>query len=85
MCSLTLTNNAQLLMTVNKNTLLRTTSLKSITYNSVLHSTTGTALSTLLYSQNVIDFNTLTSNTVVFGFDFLPIHKKLIVRAKVFT
>jgi len=72
-------------MTVNKNTLLRTTALKSITYNSLLHSTTGTALSSLLYSQNVIDFNSLTSNTVIFGFDFLPIHKKLIVRAKVFT
>ena len=50
MCSLTLTNNAQLLITVNKNTLLRTTALKSITYNSLQYSTTGTALSSLLYS-----------------------------------
>lgn len=84
-CSLTMTNNAQLLMTVNKNTVLRTSSLKSVTYNALLHSTTGTLLSSLLYTQDIIDFNSLTSNTVVFGFDFLPIHKKLFVRAKVFT
>lgn len=82
---MTLTNNAQLLITVNKNTLLRTSTLKSVTYNSILNSTTGTPLSSLLYSQNIIDFNGLTNNTVIFDFDFLPIHKKLFVRAKVFT
>jgi len=55
-CSFPATHNAQLLMTVNKNTILGTTNLKNITYNSATQSTSGSALSTLasLYVQNVI-------------------------------
>ncbi len=46
------------------------------------------ALSTLtgLYSTNVIEFMSLSVNTITFTFGGLPaIHKKLIVRARVLT
>ena len=46
-CSLPATNNAQSLMTVNRNTVLGTSSLKNITYNSGTQSTSGTVLSAL--------------------------------------
>lgn len=44
-----------------------------------------TPLSAFLYTQNVIEVSLLTSNTISFVFDTLPIHQKLIVRARVFT
>ena len=84
-CAMTTTNNAQLLMTVNKDTPLGGTSLlKSVTYNSA-PVTSLTPLSAFLYTQNVIEVSSLTSNTIVFDFDTLPIHQKLLVRARVFT
>lgn len=84
-CSMQATNNAQLLMTINKNSVLGTTTLKSVLYNSLSESTSGLVLSSFLYSQNVIDFKSLTSNTITFGFDSLGVHQKLHVRARVFT
>ena len=84
-CAMTTTNNAQLLMTVNKDTALGGTShLKGVNYNSIPE-TTLTPLSAFLYTQNVIEVSLLTSNTISFVFDTLPIHQKLLVRARVFT
>ena len=86
-CTLPATNNAQLLLTVNKDTVLGTSALKSVTYNSVAQSGSGSALSALtgLYVLNVIDFSTLSSNSVVFSFDVIGPHQKLLVRARVLT
>jgi len=84
-CAMTTTNNAQLLMTVNKDTPLGGTShLISVNYNS-MSETTSTPLSAFLYTQNVIEVSLLSSNTISFVFDTLPIHQKLLVRARVFT
>jgi hypothetical protein len=39
-----------------------------------------------LYEQNIIEFMSLTTNSVTFTFDGLPSpHKKIIVRARVYT
>jgi hypothetical protein len=84
-CAITTNNNAQLLMTVNKNTALGTSLLKSVVYNSITQSASGTLLSSLLYKENVIEFSSLTSNTVSLNFDLLPVHKKILIRARVFT
>jgi len=86
-CSLPLTNNAQFLMTVDKNTILGTSALKNVTYNSGTQSTSGTTLSAVpsLFVLNVIDFSTLSSNTVTFEFTLTEIHQKLIVRARVLS
>ena len=86
-CALTPTNNAQFILTVNKDTIIGSSELKSVTYNTSLTETTAdTVLSSFLYTQNVIEFKSLASNFVVFDFDTLPsIHQKLIVRARVFT
>jgi hypothetical protein len=74
-------------MTVDKNTILGTSALKNITFNSATQSTSDTALSALpsLFILNVIDFLTLSSNTVTFEFTLAQIHQKLIVRARVLT
>jgi hypothetical protein len=74
-------------MTVDKNSILGTSALKNITYNSATQSTSGTVLSALpsLFVLNVIDFATLSSNTVTFEFTLAQIHQKLIVRARVLT
>ena len=54
-CSLPATNNAQLLLTVNKNTVIGTSQLKSVTYNTATtQATSGTLLSGFLYKENVI-------------------------------
>jgi hypothetical protein len=87
-CAVTATSNAQLLLTVNKNTVLGTSELKEVNFNGAIHSTSGIALSSLtaLYSTNVIEFMSLSVNTVTFTFGGLPaIHKKLIIRARVLT
>ena len=70
------TNNAQFLLTVNKNTILGSSKLESVIYNSapITQSTPGTALDTFLYSQNVIEFTTLTSNSIIFNFAGLSQH-----------
>ncbi len=84
-CSMTPTNNAQYLMTINKNTAIGT-SLLSVSYSSTLtQSTVGTLLSLFLYNGDVVDFQSLTSNVITFSVGGLPIHQKLIVRAKMFT
>jgi hypothetical protein len=86
-CSLPATNNAQLLLTVNKDTVLGTSVLKLINYNSVAQTTSGSLLSSLtsLYIGNIVDFKTLSSNTIIYNFDGLPVHQKLLVRARVLT
>jgi hypothetical protein len=85
-CSIITTNNAQSLITVNKDTILGTSLLKSVTYNTATtESTPNITLSTFLYKQNVIEFISLTDKKIDFSFDGLPIHKKLIVRVRAFT
>jgi hypothetical protein len=75
-------------MTVNKDTVLGGDSpLKNVTYNTTTQFTDGTPLSGLtgLYKLNVIDFSTLSSNTVSFDFTFTDVHQKLIARARVLS
>lgn len=87
-CTVPMTSNAQMILTVNKNTVLGTSELKSITYNGATVSTSGQSLSALtsLYTNNVIEFMSLSINKVTLTFGDLPsIHKKLIVRARVIT
>jgi hypothetical protein len=84
-CSMVTNNNAQYLTTINKNTAIGA-SLSSVSYSSTLsQSTAGTILSSFLYNGDVIDFTSFTSNTITFNIGGLPIHQKLIVRAKMFT
>jgi hypothetical protein len=78
-------NNAQYHTTINKNTAIGA-SLTSVSYSSTLtQSATGTLLSSFLYSGDVVDFGSFTSNEITFNIGSLPIHQKLIVRAKMFT
>jgi hypothetical protein len=82
----TLTNMAALLMMIDKNTVLGTSYLKNLTVNtSTTVKTSGIALNTFLYAMNVIDMGTLTSNTIVYRLNSLPIHKKLIFRTRAYT
>lgn len=84
-CTMTTTNNAQLLININKNSAL-TGYLKSVNYNGIVQMTSGVLLNTFLYKQNVIDFDAFaTSNVIKLNLDLLPTHKKVIVRAKVYT
>jgi len=55
-----------------------------VSYNSITENAL-TPLSAFLYTQNVIEVSLLSSNTISFVFDSLPIHQKLLVRARVFT
>jgi hypothetical protein len=82
---MTATNNAQVFMVVNKNTVLGASLLTSVTYNGITQATSGTVIGTFLFAQNVIDFKTLTSNTVVFSFNTAATHQRLHARARVFT
>ncbi len=82
---MTAINNAQFHTTINKNTLIGA-NLLSVSYSSTLtQSTVGTLLSSFLYNGNVVDFPSFTSNAITFSIGALPIHQKLIVRAKMFT
>lgn len=82
----TLTNMAALLMMIDKNTVLGTSYLKNITVNtSTTVKLSGLSLNSFLYSINVIDMGTLSSNTIIFRLNSLPIHKKLIFRARAYT
>lgn len=65
-CTFASTNNAQHLLTINKNSAIGSNNLKSVKINSVSQSTLGTPLSQIAYSQNVIEFMALTSNIVSF-------------------
>jgi hypothetical protein len=88
-CALTTNNNAQFLITVNKDTALGTGTpgLTSVTYNGITNSVATTILSSLMYTQKVIDFSTFTTtNSITFNFNGLPqFHQKVIARARVFT
>ncbi len=53
-CFMPNTSNAQQLLTINKDTIIGTSLLKSITYNSLTQSLSGTSLNSLIYTQNVI-------------------------------
>ena len=84
-CVLPISNNAQWLMTVNKQTGLNSF-LKNVTYDSPAATITSpTTDLTNLYHGNVIDFMGLTANTIVYQFDNLPVHRKLLVRARVLS
>ena len=66
---LTSSNNAQHLLTIDKDIALVTSPLKSVSYNGgTTVVTSGTLLGGFLYKQNVIEFKSLTSNIVVFNF-----------------
>lgn len=80
-CSFVANNNAQLLETIQSTTDLSSSYLKNITYNTNQLKSSG--LLSTLYTGQVIDFKDLTSNTIVFEFDSIPTHKKLLVRARV--
>jgi hypothetical protein len=82
---MTATNNAQVFMVVNKNTVLGSSLLTSVTYNGITEATSGTVIGTFLFTQSIINFKTLTSNTVVFTFNTAATHQKLHARARVFT
>jgi len=57
--------------------------LKNVTFNNSNYATSGNPLSSFLYANNILDFVSLTTNRVEFYFDSLPIHKKLLIRARV--
>lgn len=84
-CAMTSTNNAQLLTTIDANTLIGSSYLTNVTFNSIVYNTPTNALSSLLYKNNILDFMNLSNNTVIFSFDGLPIHKKLLIRGRVKT
>ena len=86
-CLFTPTNKAQYLFTIDKSTILGTSYLKNVTVNgTTILSTSGSSLTTLLlYSVNVIEMIGFTSNILTFELDGLPINKKIIVRARVYT
>ena len=73
-CSMTSTNNAQYLITVDKNTIIGTSLLTSVDYNSLTESTSGVTLVSILYSENVIEFKSLMTNVINLDFSGLPIH-----------
>jgi hypothetical protein len=52
-------------MTIDSTTILVTSRVKNVTYNGSTATSTA-ALSTLVYSQNVIEFASLTTNAVTF-------------------
>lgn len=83
-CALTSTNNAQHLITIDKNSLLGTT-IKSVTFNGASYATPTNILAATLYSRNVIEFSSLSSNTIKFNLISIPIHKKIYVRVKAAT
>jgi hypothetical protein len=83
-CVLTSTNKVQYLYTINKNTAIGT-NLRSVTYNTATMLTSGTLLSSCLYTVDVIEFTTLTRNTVAFGIADLGVHQKMVVRARFYT
>lgn len=85
-CTLPVDNNAQLLLTINKNTILGTSKLKSVVFGSGPTTVaSGANSASVLYIENVIEFKALTSNTVVFNLGDLPVHQKIFVRARVYT
>ena len=54
-CSFDLTNKAQLLFTIDQSTILGSSYVKNITYNqTTTFSTSGVALSSVIYSGNII-------------------------------
>jgi len=71
---MTSTNNAQYLITVDKNTIIGTSLLTSVDYNSLTESTFGVTLASILYSENVIEFKGLMTNVINLDFSGLPIH-----------
>lgn len=84
-CTIIPTNNAQYLMSVDKNTLIGTSLLSSLTYNSITESTSGVSVGSLLYTENIIEFKSLMTNTITLNFAALPIHQKIIVRVRAMT
>ncbi len=71
--------------TIDKNTAIGTSPLEGVTYNNIVESTYGSVLSSFLYTGEVINFNSLTSNKISFDLYNPVIHQKIIVRARVFT
>lgn len=84
-CTFASDNNAQYLLTIDKNSIIGSNSLQSVSANFTTTSTSGTILGDFLYFENVIEFMSLTSNTVSFTLDSLPAHQNLIIRARVYT
>lgn len=61
-CNMKSNNNAQPLITVDKNTVLGTSYLKKVTYDSTVEQTSGTSLGSFLYSFNVIEFESFANS-----------------------
>ncbi len=72
-------------MTINKDTSIGDTYLNSVYYNSSVYSIDGTILRDFLYSEFIVPFSYPWYGFLIFHFDDLPIHKKLIFRARVYT
>ena len=73
-------------MSIDKNTILGTSLLKNVTYNTnIIASTSGTTLSSFLYTQNTIEFSSLTNNLIRLEFSGLPTHFRLFARIRVYT
>lgn len=81
------TKKWQSILTINKDTQIGTTNLKSIVYNNGVNiSASGTLLSSFLYKENVIEFTELTSNTIKFQFGSLGVdHYEALVRINAYT
>lgn len=74
------------IMSIDKNTILGTSLLKNVTYNTnIIASTSGTTLSSFLYTQNTIEFSSLTNNLIRLEFSGLPTHFRLFARIRVYT
>ena len=72
-------------MTIDQNTVLSLSLLKTVNYNGISEDTFSLALNSFLYTHNVINFGSLSNNTVIFYLNDLPVHKKLLVRARVYS
>ena len=72
-------------MAIDKTTVLGTSLLKNVTYNTAtVQSTSGFVLGTL-YTQNVIEFATLTANSIRFELNGLPTHYRVFARVRAYT
>lgn len=71
---------------INKNSIIGSSNLKNVSIGTSTYGISGTTLSSFLYSQNIIDFNALSSNSITFRITNLGIdHTKILIRANTYT
>ncbi len=86
LCTIESTDKWSHVITIDMSTVLGTSLVKNVTYNSnVIVSTSNLALSSFLYSQNVIEFSSLTNSLVTFELSGLPVHYRLFMHVKAYT